>query len=142
MRPRISIKGSVCPSVCPSVNNTEKPPKTTISACETHRITRPGLFLNRLQDEIKTRRKCRQMPIFIFNLPIFYEYRLMALRILSVQKYTPLPICPSVRLAIIYRRVIFSARQGHRNRFWRERKRRARKEEENISGFFEEKTIN
>ena len=48
MRVCPSVRPSVCPyvrpSVCPSVNIKEKPPKTTISACETHRITRPGLF--------------------------------------------------------------------------------------------------
>ena len=44
MRPRISIKGSVRPYVRPSVDIKGKPPKATISACETHRITRLGLF--------------------------------------------------------------------------------------------------
>ena len=50
MRPCISIKGSVYPSarlsVSPSVNIKEKPPKMMISACETHRITRPGLYVS------------------------------------------------------------------------------------------------
>ena len=44
MRVCPSVRVSVRPSVCPSVNIKEKPPKTTISACETHRITRPGLL--------------------------------------------------------------------------------------------------
>ena len=44
MRVCPSVRVSVRPSVYPSVNIKEKPPKKTISACETHRITRPGLL--------------------------------------------------------------------------------------------------
>ena len=59
MHPSISIKGPVClyvrpsvhPSVrryvCPSVSIEEKPPKKTISACEMHHITRPGLLVSK-----------------------------------------------------------------------------------------------
>ena len=44
MSVRPSMGPSVGPSVCPSVNTKEKPPKTTISACETHLIARSSLF--------------------------------------------------------------------------------------------------
>ena len=66
MRPRISIRGSVCPSVClyvhPSVNNYAKPPKTAQNGpktlwlhtdpLRTHLFARSGLFFSFLIERV------------------------------------------------------------------------------------------